>query len=288
MATSDSKSCVICTNDFNASVRWPVALPCGHNFCLTCTVRLKASNSADCPHCRKSFAEFDLPDLPSMAEASKDTSDDGEFVGCLTHRHPFFYWSVTQKVFYCRYCILEINIQVSELKDIGDAIPLIRSELESKATSASEGLHYDMEKHKEEREKAVGELEKTERFERKIQRHISEFQQFIQEVDSHNSRLRQKSALVEEITRDIQEIKSEDDMAVILRYWGTLKELQRTARVPHMTRPAEVLNDIVQEFREAEERENPARANNLQVACIGGPFPNNPVRDARKASKGRK
>lgn len=237
--------CVICTNAFNATDRQTVALPCGHNYCLTCLVRLEASSPV-CPQCRQSFAEVELPELQRMAKAAGyylyavgkkfDSMKQAELVGCKEHKEPFVYWSTTDKEFYCITCIISVNMQTANLQRIRGAIPLIHEDLLNKGRAATEGITSDRQEHKLESQKAAEELKKITTFKKSIEKLEASYIRFIEDMNSHKYKLREQAGLVKKIKGKIPEIKSEEDIEVMLSYKKILEGLQKTT-IPQRGKP---------------------------------------------------
>lgn len=259
MAAAQIESCEICMKSFTDYDRKAVALPCGHDFCLTCLVRLKTAGSRKCPKCRGDWAELEVQALPGMAldtEAQGEEEDDllAKLLKgndrCRKHELAYDFWSRQRKDFYCKKCVIELGLSISELQLIDDAVPMIKADIGDRVVEANEQLEEDSKAVNDFHDDCSKVLKFVSNFREQFQKLEEKLKEFITNAEILRAKRFNDSVLANKVNKEKEKIKSEADISIMVSSRATLDSLKQPCVLPVLQEQESLLCNIACTYME--------------------------------------
>lgn len=235
-----------------------VKLPCGHEFCLTCLVSLRARGENKCPRCRQNWADMDVRALPLMgalvAALDRDLEEEEEDLGkkkkvdgfCKKHSLPFDFWVTEEKDFYCKKCAAKrINVT---LELIDDAIPDIKATLGKEAQDAGKKVKADLKLLDNFNTKLEDSWSNVRKFKELIDALDDKFKDSAIETKSIKSALTKSLKLIEKVEEKAATITTEADVDVVVESRAALLRCTGPSIFPSSDLPETLLCNIANSY----------------------------------------
>ena len=130
---SSELCCSICEENFEAGIKDPLMLSCGHTFCSNCLKNMVLSSQLFCPEDRSPINIKSISELPKnfslLRMLNKNTSKQDNSV-CKDHKKPLEFICILDKAKVCANCALFGRHRGHEIKPIENIVSDIASKAE--------------------------------------------------------------------------------------------------------------------------------------------------------------
>ena len=264
MASVENETCLICATAYDSFDHSSIELPCHHNFCLTCLLKLQKSKSKKCPTCTISFANVDIkrycgkrfPTVVMEAnsdEAKCDVTKKHASI-CRTHNLSYSFWCRNCFVFCCNKCIITSHKQC-EFCIVEEATDVIKAGMLENITSTKQQVDNsvkDLNKHIEEASKKLSAVAK---FRGSVTVVEESMRHYLKTLTDLKSACEKNYNIIEKVTNEVNETAKQPGGVWILSDCDeSLKTIQAQVVLPandkeetllyHISNSAQVCNKM--------------------------------------------